>query len=60
MFIFARDAEAVRLIAVQGGQQLGWDCDQEQQIDLLVKAIKAELDRTAIAMKEALREGSNG
>lgn len=56
MFIHERGDFGVRLISVQHAQQLGWDCGNSEEIDLLVKAVKAELDRAAANMRAALRE----
>lgn len=55
MFTFERSINGVRLIATQGSE-VGWDCAGETEVDHLISQIKGDLDKTAAAMKAALKQ----
>lgn len=43
-------------VTVQGGEPLGSGCLTDDQVDFQISRLKGDLDRLAVAMKEALRE----
>lgn len=56
MFIPERCPAGVRLVTVNGGQPLGWECGSDQEVDFMIKAVKAELDQAAKRLKASLAE----
>jgi hypothetical protein len=57
MFLVERDGSVLRLTTVQTPPQLGFYCGTEADIDLLQKALNAEIGRALDKMRRMLKEG---